>query len=312
MKKFIFAISALLLSFLIILVLAEIILRLTPTLGTKKIHPHFNHELFRDYDHAVAKPPNTIRISFIGDSYTFGAGVEDQERFSNLTGFHMRQKNIKSNIEILNFGRIGSDNISNLYILQEKALTFDPDIVVLSFVPNDFSDHAMTRHFVMHFIQESNKYAFFKHFEDHLKLAVFFDSLLISTCSNLNEEHIEWLNGSFREDKNGAFSSELRSLDQMMNIMSGRQGIVLFFPYFVAKNEKELFFYRQGKDILNRFCQAYGLRFIEVYDLLGSKPYYKWWVSSTNHHPNIAAHAIVGNYLADVIANNIMKKNGNL
>ena len=43
-----------------------------------------NHQGLRDVPHAYTKPPGTTRILFLGDSFVFGYGVEEAQRFTNL------------------------------------------------------------------------------------------------------------------------------------------------------------------------------------------------------------------------------------
>jgi len=70
------------------------------------------------------------RIAVLGDSVTFGHGVENNETFSYLL-----EREI--GVEVLNFGVSGYSMKANVYALQEKALSFNPDLVLLTVVMND-------------------------------------------------------------------------------------------------------------------------------------------------------------------------------
>jgi hypothetical protein len=85
------------------------------------------------------KAPNRYRIAIIGDSFTFGNGVEEPDRFSNLLqGF------LGPTYEVLNFGHPGNNMPDHLEEL-EQVLTFSPDFVLLQLYENDFETPNMTR-----------------------------------------------------------------------------------------------------------------------------------------------------------------------
>lgn len=77
------------------------------------------------------KPVSGRRIALLGDSYTFGSGVEDDETFGAV---------LESQLEDTwcdNFG-IGAFGIDQMWLaLRHYALPLEPDLVVLSFVRPD-------------------------------------------------------------------------------------------------------------------------------------------------------------------------------
>ena len=84
--------------------------------------------------------PNRYRIAVIGDSFTFGNGVAEPDRFSNLLqGF------LGPQYEVLNFGHPGNNMPDHLVEL-EQVLTFKPDFVLLQLYENDFETPGMTVH----------------------------------------------------------------------------------------------------------------------------------------------------------------------
>lgn len=83
------------------------------------------------------KDPNRYRIVVIGDSFTYGNGVELQDRFSNLIeGF------LGPQYEVLNFGHPGNNLPDHLNEL-DQVLKFSPDFVLLQLYENDFETPGM-------------------------------------------------------------------------------------------------------------------------------------------------------------------------
>jgi lysophospholipase L1-like esterase len=85
------------------------------------------------------KDPNRYRIAVIGDSFTWGQGIEERDRFSNLLeGF------LGSQYEVLNFGRPGNNMPEHLNEI-ELVLPLRPNFVLLQLYVNDFETPTMKR-----------------------------------------------------------------------------------------------------------------------------------------------------------------------
>jgi lysophospholipase L1-like esterase len=85
------------------------------------------------------KDPHRCRIVVVGDSFTWGQGIETSERFSNLLeGF------LGPRYEVLNFGIPGHDMPQHLEVL-DQVLPLHPDFVLLQLFINDFETAQMKR-----------------------------------------------------------------------------------------------------------------------------------------------------------------------
>jgi len=93
---------------------------------------------FRDRE-IPPKSPGRYRIVVVGDSFTYGQGVAEEERFSNLVEQFLGQK-----YEVFNFGRRGNNMPEHLQVL-EQALTVSPDFVLLQLYINDWETRNMRR-----------------------------------------------------------------------------------------------------------------------------------------------------------------------
>jgi hypothetical protein len=93
---------------------------------------HLNSFGFRDIERPTAKPAGTKRVIAIGDSVTFGWGVSEGERFSD-----MLDADLGPDVEVLNMGCPGYGTDQAYWTLSERALAFEPDAVLLCMVIND-------------------------------------------------------------------------------------------------------------------------------------------------------------------------------
>jgi hypothetical protein len=108
-------------------------------------HVQINSDGMRDREHDVKKPAGTMRIAFIGDSYTEAMQVEVDRTYLAEVERNLGScsKLAGKKVEVLNFG-VSAYGTSNAYLsLDEKVWKYAPDVVVLGFYTgNDVKDNA--------------------------------------------------------------------------------------------------------------------------------------------------------------------------
>lgn len=99
--------------------------------------PYTNSFGFRDQERDVSKRSATKRVIFLGDSVVAGHGICDLRQ--TIPG-QLEQLFPDGSIEALNFGIGGYCTRAEVELLKVKGLAFQPDVVVLFFVGNDYVD----------------------------------------------------------------------------------------------------------------------------------------------------------------------------
>ena len=130
-------------------------------LGAGIGHPHFHHRLtpnttfhfesqefrvdirtnsygLRGPDPLVPKPPGTVRVLMMGDSFTFGFPVQDHETFSTLVARALSERH--EPVDIVNGGVSGYSTTLHYISLRDQFLQFDPDLVVLWYDLSDLQE----------------------------------------------------------------------------------------------------------------------------------------------------------------------------
>lgn len=92
----------------------------------------------RGPDPSRPKTPGTIRLLMVGDSYTFGFPVKDEETFCALLARGLNAQGIP--VEIINAGVSGSSPTLHYLALRDQFLAFDPDAVILWFDLGDVQE----------------------------------------------------------------------------------------------------------------------------------------------------------------------------
>jgi len=97
-----------------------------------------NTQGFRERNFDLLKPEGVYRIAVIGDSITFGQGIEEKDRFTNLSEKEFNSENSRrGRYEVLNFGIPGAETVHHLDILKDPVLSAEPDFILLQWFTND-------------------------------------------------------------------------------------------------------------------------------------------------------------------------------
>lgn len=104
-----------------------------------------NQAGYRDRDHALKKPPRSLRIAVLGDSYTEAFQVDLDRTYWSVAERKLntcRPAGIDS-IEVINFGVYAYGTAQELLTLRSRAWAYEPDIVILLFTTgNDVRDNS--------------------------------------------------------------------------------------------------------------------------------------------------------------------------
>lgn len=101
------------------------------------VHQHTNSLGFRGAEFVTAKDSNAYRLVFLGDSFTFGEGVKDEDVYPQQLARLLGAQFPARRFESYNFGVGGYNTSQSLYVLKKLALQFKPDAVVLGYTLND-------------------------------------------------------------------------------------------------------------------------------------------------------------------------------
>jgi lysophospholipase L1-like esterase len=86
-----------------------------------------------------------VRVLFLGDSFTYGVGVNDDQTFPYLVGKILQAQNYS--VETINAGNPGIGTDYELRLIQVSGEKLQADLVVLCFFWNDFYDNAEGEYF---------------------------------------------------------------------------------------------------------------------------------------------------------------------
>lgn len=113
--------------------------------GEAVTYVRINSHGMRDFEREMKKPAGVYRIAVLGDSFTEGLHVEQDETFCAVMEKEFSKRGCLpgDKVEVLNFGVSGYGTIQEYITLREKVWEFSPDMVILAFdTVNDVRDNS--------------------------------------------------------------------------------------------------------------------------------------------------------------------------
>jgi len=96
---------------------------------------------FRDVEHPIKKPEGVFRILGLGDSFTYGQGADFEETYLyRLEKMLNERRGNHPRVEIIKAGmRRYFPEVERMF-LEHYGLRYEPDLILIGFVPNDVID----------------------------------------------------------------------------------------------------------------------------------------------------------------------------
>lgn len=208
----------------------------------------------RDYEYTVNKGKGVIRIIAIGDSTTFGY-TDVKDTYPNVLERELRKKFKGKRFEVLNFGIEGVDSKHELDILKERAVKFDPDLVIVGYCLNDI--RFMVINPVLLWIMEHSNFC------DFLAVKIIETARIWRAKTGLvtNESYFKFIIGLYEDEER---ILKLRNiLREMKTILynENRKLIVAVFPFREQFKQNASL---KPQSIVRAICKDEGITFFDL------------------------------------------------
>jgi lysophospholipase L1-like esterase len=116
----------------------------------------YNRHGLRDDDCTLLSAQGTFRILTVGDSFTFGQGVEHHATYTERLESLLNNRRGGKRYEVLNAGVCGANTAGELQYCLEKGMRFAPDAILLQFYINDL-DYSTSAEGEVHLLEHIMK-----------------------------------------------------------------------------------------------------------------------------------------------------------
>lgn len=249
----------------------------------------------RDKEYSDKKKTAAKRVLILGDSFTFGAGVVDDDAvFPELLEKKLNAEFSKAGtaVEVLNGGIPGSltDIWVKLLLAEEKL--FEPDTVLVVFFLRDGTRTASIGGFfgpIRDEIKARNERSLLYHYSYLFRL--YQDT---QDRTYLAEKYSKEMNDAYLGSKDQTQEWEtakanILRIKQISEQNKASVGLVVF-PVLVELNNNYPF--QQAVDLIVRFARENGIPTHDLLPAFMGKNGPDLWVSPFDQHPNAVAHKI--------------------
>jgi lysophospholipase L1-like esterase len=236
-------------------------------------HVKINSYGFRDYEYSMEKPPNTFRIVVLGDSITFGEGVELNETYSKVLEKLLNEKNGgKIKYEVLNFG-VGSYNAAEkVEVLATVAINFTPDLIIFQYLGDDIINWTEFREIehekIENYLQKVNKS---REKLNRIELQDLHISIYQEYLRRLEEKNFEEVWKIVEE-----------AFERLASITQGKINVLLIFQ----TDEHQI-------SRLKKIASKYNWSTLDMNDIFRGYPQEKIIIHPKDPHPNAFAHKLI-------------------
>ena len=274
---------------------------------------------FREHDRALdpAKPPGTVRILGLGDSFAFGVGVKDRDTFFYRLETALNADAGEHRFEVLNAGVQGYNTRDEILYLERHWLPMgiDPDIVLIVFYLNDaYSDSTFLNMGQTLGIQLEQP-------EGMAEVSRIWDlaqhkwrARRVSRETETYYKSFYFTNAVAFLDRPGAFAIDWTVSRTALEyaVTLGRQhgfkpGVVVF-PELYRLDRGYPF--QPIHDVVTEACRALDIPVLDLLDVYRGHDPRALWVHPSDHHPNERAHAMAAEALERFVRNELLPRDG--
>jgi len=269
----------------------------------------------RGRDLSPAKTPGATRILCLGDSYTFGAYVDDTETWPAQLEEILKERNPARDLDVVNAGISGFTIVDELDFLKEHGLDLQPDIVVLAFVLNDLADltrRVSSREMLKRASEEAASSALGP-LKAHLRQTAIYNSLFMlkayirrasgsdPTVQEVDIRHL--LQREYDATTLGLFEQYKGHLAEMKSLLDQRgiKLVFMIFPYWEQVSQGAT---DEAQRRLLEMASQVGVTSLDLlptyrkHDPRGRKFFHMPW----DHHPSARGYRRAARDLADTLA----------
>jgi len=248
------------------------------------VNVSINSDGLRDGEYLVEKG-DAYRIIFLGDSLTFGWGVEQEDTFG-----YILEEEIGKNAptEIINFGTGNYNTEQEVNLFFEKGVKYNPDKVVLFYFINDAE------------VTPAKSGLWFL---GHSHLISFYWSRINSLMNNLfpSKSFKDYYSALYMDDQEGWINSKNALLE--LRDYCRENGIALQVVLLPELHDTDNVIFGEVYDKISLFLAESGIEYMSLAKLFSDHgDQIELWVSYDDAHPNKLAHGTIAESLVEFIS----------
>jgi lysophospholipase L1-like esterase len=243
----------------------------------------------------AAKPPGTLRLLVLGDSVTFGWGVDEEVTFARRIERALRAE-LPCPVEVLNAGVSGYGSIEEADFFAHEGLALEPDALLVYQVENDNELAKPVRGRVITFLKDWVAY------RSHLVNAMLYGWRVTRWRLQAMRAGGDAVAYEAQQRAWGSKPGAPESLDALRRIgaLARERGI----PVVLGSNPTRIddpSIDAERTRLLRAMAAESGMRFVEIAPAFAHRDPDTLAVSETDRHPNALGHQLIAETLLPAV-----------
>lgn len=240
----------------------------------------------------VAKAPGTFRILGLGDSYTFGEGVGDDETFLARLEAGLNRSGGPARFETVNAGVSSYNTADEVTYLERRWVALAPDLVLITFVLNDAYDESVFGALQKGYADGMLSLAKERTVAGSRLLAYLYDRWLRWSAGRRTAEvYRSQFSGSPLIPGN-RWESCRSALARAARLAEGRNFRLALAIFPELHRLDGGYPFRAVHELVRRDAEALGIPVLDLFDAFRGRDARELWAHPADHHPNAEAHRI--------------------
>jgi lysophospholipase L1-like esterase len=256
---------------------------------------------FRDNKYRVSKG-NKKRIIFIGDSLTYGWRIHLSETYHKRLERLLNSKGY--GVEVMGMGVAGYNAVQEYYLIKEKALEFNPDMIILQICPNDFERTVSIKKY-----QEGKKLVLVPYHDFSIPYVIKKGRIIefLMKYSHLYKFinlKLFWLKRKYDQNYNPrevfllGEEKSFRYLKKIINLLQ-RKDIQLSAVIFPVRKAKNVYPYASLHEKIHNRLEEWEVPYLDLYEELNIKNKEVIWIGRL--HPDAKGNELAAHKIFDFI-----------
>jgi lysophospholipase L1-like esterase len=246
-----------------------------------------NDDGFRGPNVPINKSINEFRIIVLGDSVTFGLGVNYTDTYPYYLERKLNQLNNNKKYTILNFGVPSYNTLQEVRMFILKGKKYNPDLVILQYHPNDIDDQ---NEFSRLYKEIKGTKSLSK--RDLIKFNYEFDTWY----------HYTYLSNKSKEELWSRIEIPLRNLYE--HTKQNNIKVVIFVGADLLWDSQSLEIKKEYSKRLKALTEEYNWGFLYLSPEMFVYPRDKLVVGKRDGHPNAQGHKLIGEKIYSYLIRN--------
>ncbi|NRA95773.1 MAG: SGNH/GDSL hydrolase family protein [Planctomycetes bacterium] len=243
---------------------------------------------FRDEEFPASKPDGEYRVLAVGDSFTFGLGVQGEDTWpQQLEGMLADVRG--GSVEVINAGFAAGSHYPPGYVgwIGQHGLALDPDVVVIGLCLNDLGDPPIPM--------------------------LWYDKVEVDPWLGGASAFLKWVQTAVaqRHAERAPVDIEQYVDEAQQRAVTGAvlsiredldgKGIRLIVAIFPMLSRLEDYPYQRIHDAVAELCDAKEIEHLDLLDRFRGLDEYTLWVHPTDQHPNHVGQRLIAEGIRDYL-----------